>query len=117
MHVLAQGRRQIHRLDETQVLPARIAEQVAEQIDAPPAFAREVDVVDAMIHLCLHPWPGLKARHGRRRGARPQQPQASMHDRVLAGEAACLQFLHGALDGQVRIAWRAVPSRSARTDR
>src|ERR1019366_9048470 len=89
--------------DEAQVLPARIAEQVAEEINAPPAFAREVDVIDAMIHLRLHPWLGLKARHGRRRGAWPQQTQASMHDRVLAGEAACLQFLHGALGGDVRI--------------
>ena len=39
-HVLAHRRRQIHRLDEAQVLPTRVAEQVAEQVDAPPAFAR-----------------------------------------------------------------------------
>src|ERR1019366_286025 len=84
------------------LLPARIAEQVAEEINAPPAFAREVDVIDAMIHLRLHPWLGLKARHGPRRGAWPQQTQATMHDRVLAGEAACLQFLHGTLGGDVR---------------
>ena len=75
LHVLAQRGRQIHRLDEAQVLPARVAEQVAEQVDAPPAFAGEVDVVDAMIHLGLHAGVGLKARHGRRRSARPQQTQ------------------------------------------
>ena len=103
MHVLTQGRRQIHRLDEAQVLPARVAEQVAEQVDAPAAFAREVDVIDAIVHLCLQAWPGLKARHGWPRGARPQQPEALTHDRVLAGEAACLQFLQGALGGEVRI--------------
>ena len=55
MHVLAQRRRQVHRLDEAQVLPPRVAEQVAEQVDAPAAFAREVDVVDAIVHLCLQP--------------------------------------------------------------
>ena len=84
LHVLAQRRQQIHRLDEAQILPPRVAEQVAEQIDAPAAFAGEVDVVDAIVHLGLQPWPGLKARHGRRRGARPQQPHALPHDRVAA---------------------------------
>ena len=67
MHVLAQGRQQVHRLDPAQVLPPRVAEQVAEQVDAPAAFAREVEVVDAIVHLGLLAWPGLKARHGRRR--------------------------------------------------
>ena len=32
MHVLPQGRRQIHRLDEAQILPAGVAEQVTEQV-------------------------------------------------------------------------------------
>ena len=32
-----------------------------------------------------------------------------MHDRVLAGEAACLQFLHGALGGDVRVLGEQLP--------
>jgi hypothetical protein len=41
-------REQVHRLDPTQVLPSRVSEQVPEQVDAPAALAREVDVVDAV---------------------------------------------------------------------
>jgi hypothetical protein len=51
----------------------------------------------------LQPWPGLKARHGWPRRARPQQPETLTHDRVLAGEAARLQLLQSALGGEVRV--------------
>src|SRR6266508_658282 len=104
VYVLAQGRRQVHRLDEAQIRAARVAEQVAEQIDTPTAVAREVEVVDAMVHLGLGTWPGLKARHGRRRGTRPQSLDALAHDGVLAAKSTGLQFLEGALAGQVQIA-------------
>jgi len=103
MHVFAQGRRQIHRLDEPQILPTRVAEQVAEEVHAPTALAPEVQVIDTVVHLRLRAWPGLKARHGRARRARTQQPHALAHHRVLAREAARLQFLQGALDGEVGI--------------
>ena len=103
VYVFTQRRRQVHRLDEVQVLPTRVAQQIAEEVHAPPAFTREVEIVDAVIHLRLRAWPGLKARHGRARRARTQQPDALAHDRVLAGEAACLQFLQGALGGEIRV--------------
>ena len=66
--VLAQRRRQILRFDEAQVLAAGVAEQVTEEIDAAAAFAGEVEIVDAEVHLGLVARPGLEARHGRRRG-------------------------------------------------
>ena len=84
VHVLAQRRRQVHRLDEAQVLPPGVAEQVAEQVDATAAFTREVDVVDAVVHLGLHAGPGLEARHGRRRGPRPQAHDPFADRRVAA---------------------------------
>ena len=104
VHVLAQRRRQVHRLDEAEVLPPGVAEQVAEEIDAAPAFAGEVDVVNAMIHLGLIARPGLEARHGRRRGSRPQPLDPFADDRVMSGEAAGPEFLKGAFPRQVRIA-------------
>ena len=52
-HVLAQGGREVLGLDEPQVLAARVAQDVAEQSDAPPALGGEVDVVDGVIHLGL----------------------------------------------------------------
>ena len=117
MHVLAQGRRQIHRLDEAQVLPPRVAEHIAEQVDAAAAFAREVDVVDAIIHLRLLTGAGLKARHR-------QPARAAAATTAGADARSCsrrrsrgLQFLQGALDGEVRIAAEQFPARSARTDR
>ena len=103
MHVLAQRRRQIHRLDEAQVLPARVAEQVAEQVDAPPAFAGEVDVIDAIVHLRLRPGPVSKRGTGAG-AARGRNSRTRWRTTVYPpGEAACLQFLQGALDGEVRI--------------
>ena len=56
LDVVTQGCHQIHRFDKTQILPAGVAEQVAEQVDATTAFAGEVDVVDAIVHLGLFAW-------------------------------------------------------------
>ena len=103
VYVFTQGRWQIHRLDETQILPTRVAEHVAEEIDTPAAFAREVDVVDAKVHLGLHAWSGLKARHGRARGARAQPSDALAHHRVLAGEATRTQLLQDTLGREMRV--------------
>ncbi len=89
-HVLAQGRRQVHRLDKAQVLPARIAQHVAEQVNPTPAFTQEVQVVDAKIHLRLLARPRLETRHRRLGGTRPQMPDAFAHDGVVARKAARL---------------------------
>ena len=105
VHVFAQGRRQVHRLDEAQVLPPRVAEQVAEQVDAPAAFAREVDVVDAIVHLCLHALARSRsaARAAARRRGRNSR-NALTHARCSSPvKPRALQFLQGALDGEVRI--------------
>ena len=84
-------------------MPPGVAEQVAEQVDAPAAFAGEVEVVDAEVHLGLLTRLGLKARHGRRRGPRTQEPHALPHHGVAAGEAALPQLLQGTLDRQAGI--------------
>ena len=102
-HMLALGRHQVHRLDKAQILPARVAEQVAEAVHASPAFAREVDVVDAIVHLGLHSFRGLKARHRLQRGTRTEKPHSLAHHRIAAGVAAGTQLLQGTLDGEVRI--------------
>ena len=59
--------------------------------------------MDGVVHLCLIADTGLEAQHGCRRRLGAQQAHTLTHDRVLAGEAACLQFLHGAFDGEVGI--------------
>jgi hypothetical protein len=50
-HVLAQSGDHVLGLDEAEVLPPRVAQDVAEQVDAAPAFAGEVDLVGGVIHL------------------------------------------------------------------
>jgi hypothetical protein len=51
--VLPQGRLKVLGLDEAQVLATRVAEQIAEQVDAATAFFAEVDVVGRVIDLGL----------------------------------------------------------------
>src|SRR5207302_7121866 len=58
VYMLTQGCGEIHRLDEVQILPARVAQQITEEVHASPAFTREVDVVDTVVHLRLRAWPG-----------------------------------------------------------
>ncbi len=58
-----------------------------------------------MVHLRLHSHRGLEARHGRRRGPRPQALDPLADRRVSARETAGLEFLQGAFDGQVRVAF------------
>ena len=53
--VFAQSRRQVLGLDKTQILAAGVTEHIAERVNATAAFAGEVDVVGAVIHLGLGP--------------------------------------------------------------
>ena len=65
--VLAQGGRHVLVLDEAKVLPSRVAQDVAEQTDAAPALAGEVEVVHGIIHLSLGSGARLEADHRDRR--------------------------------------------------
>ena len=64
--VLAQGGRQILGLDESQILAARVAQDVTEQQDAAAALGGEVDVMDGIVHLGLDARRRLEADHGDR---------------------------------------------------
>ena len=68
--VLAQGGLEVLGLDEAQVLPARVAQHVAEGVDPAAAFLGEVDVVGGVIHLGLDARCGLEAHH---RGQAPSR--------------------------------------------
>ena len=50
-HVLADRGLEVLRLGEVQVLTPRVAQDVTEQVDAPPPFLGEVDLVGGIIHL------------------------------------------------------------------
>ena len=73
-------------------------------MDASPAFAGEVEIVDAEVHLGLVARPGLEARHGRRRRSRPQLLDPFADDRVSTREAARPQLLQRAFAREIRIA-------------
>ena len=90
-------------LDEAEVLPPRVAQNVAEQVDAAAAFAREVDVVDGVIHLGLEARARLEADHrGRRRpGTQLTEPLADRG--VAAGETTLPQFIEEPHRGQIGI--------------
>ena len=65
-HVLAEGGRQILAVDESQILAARVAQDVTEQRDATAALGGEVDVMDGIVHLGLDARRRLKSDHGDR---------------------------------------------------
>src|SRR5262249_32107928 len=110
--LLTQRGDEAHRLDEAQVLPPRVGEQITEQVDAAPAFAAEVQIVHAVIHLRLLAWSGLEPHDRRRRGPWSQPPQALTHNGVLTAEAACPQLFEGALTGEVRVLRQQLPEQS-----
>jgi len=51
--VLTQRGRQVLALNKAQILTTRVAQQIAEQVDATAAFTGKVDIVSAVIHLGL----------------------------------------------------------------
>ena len=54
-NMLGERRFEVLPLGETEILPARITKQIAEQVNATSAFGREIDVVNGPVHLCLDP--------------------------------------------------------------
>ena len=63
--VLANGGGKILAFDEVEILPARVAQDVAKSVDPPASLSREVDVVCGVIHLGLFSRRGLEPPHGR----------------------------------------------------
>ena len=95
--VFAQGGRQILGLDEAQVLPPRVTQHVAEEVDAATPFAREVDVVGAVIHLGLR--PPVASRSGPPAHASVAGRSSSTRSRTMVrppGEAPVPQLLEDA---------------------
>jgi hypothetical protein len=100
--VLAQGGRQILGLDESQILAARVAQDVAEQRDAAAALGGEVDVMDGVVHLGLGSRRRLEADHGSRRRPGTQFGEPLADHGIAAGESPLPQFLeqpHGSQFG------------------
>src|ERR1019366_5062701 len=103
-HVLAQGGVEVLSLDEAEVLPPRVGQQVTEDMDAATAFLGEVDVMGGIIHLGLHAGARLKADNGTRSLAWPLLTQPEPHRRVTPREAVMLEFLEQTHGGQVGVA-------------
>ena len=91
--VLANRGGKVLRLDERQVRTPRVAQHIAEQVNSPPAFLGEIDVVGAVIHLGLLTHGRLEADHRRARGLHAQLPYPFTHHGVADGKAAGTQLL------------------------
>jgi hypothetical protein len=88
MDVLLQGGGEVLGLDETQVLPARVAQHVAEQLHASPALLGEIEVVAGVVHLRLRPGCRLEADHRRGRRSWPPLLQQPADDAWCSASAA-----------------------------
>src|SRR5512147_1699542 len=62
--VLANCGGEILAVDEVKILPARVAQDVAEGVDPAATLGREVDVISRVIHLRLLSGGGLEPLHG-----------------------------------------------------
>ena len=109
--VFTQRGRQVLDFDEAEVLPARVAQQVAEQMDAAAAGPGEVEIVGAVIHLCLRPGVGLETHDRFARGPRPQLPDALAENRVAAGEAQPPQLFEQPRDRDVGVTRQPLTNR------
>ena len=101
--VLAQGGRHVLGLDEAEVLSTRVAQDVAEQIDAALALAGEVEVVDGVIHLSLGTRRRLEADHRQRRRSGTQRAQPLADHGIPARETALTELLQEPHGGQIGI--------------
>ena len=90
--VLADGGGEVLALDEVKILPARVAQDVAEGVDPAAPLGREVDVVGGVIHLRLLSRRGLEPPHGRddRPGTQFVHPLAQQRVAPLVSEPAQL---------------------------
>ena len=98
--------REVLGLDKVQVRPPRVAQDVAEQIDAAPAFRAEVDVISAVVHLCLGTGGGLEADDRFPCRLRPQLLDPLADDGVAAGKAPGTQFFMDPHGRHVRVAFQ-----------
>ncbi len=111
LNVLPLRRLHVLRFDEPQVLPARVAQDQAEQVDPPPAFLGEVQRVDGIIHLSLDTGSGLEPLDPGRLEAWTQLTDTLTEDAVAAGVTAPPQFLPDPLDRDLRIAREQILNR------
>jgi hypothetical protein len=87
-HVLADAGGEVLGVDEAQVAPAGIAEDVAEGIDPPASLCCEVDVEGRVVHLRLDAGACLEAHHWLGDGLGAQAAQPLAHDGVGTFESA-----------------------------
>ena len=104
--VLADRGREVLALHEVEIQAAGVAQDVAEQVDAPPAFLSEVEVIGAVVHLRLGSRGCLKADHGLRRRLRSQASDPLADHRVAAAKAPGLQLFVDTDGGHVRVAFQ-----------
>ena len=109
--VLADGRGEVLALDEVQVLPARVAQHIAEGINPAAAFDREIDVVGGVIHLRLLSRCGLEPPHGLDDGPRTQRTHPLAEQRVAPLVTEPAQLLVDSLRRDVGIAGQQVGDR------
>ena len=109
--VLADGRGEVLGLDEVEVLPPRVAQHVAEGVDAAAAFVREIKIIGGVIHLCLDPRGGLEPPHRRDDRPRTQPPHPFGEDRIAARVTEPAQFLVDPSDRDVGITRQQVGDR------
>ena len=83
--VLAHRRGEILRLDEVEILPARVAEHVAEGVNAATARVGEIQIIRGIIHLGLFTGSGFEALHRQGRRTAAERPHAFHENRVASG--------------------------------
>jgi hypothetical protein len=88
---------------EVKILTARIAQQVAEQVDATPTFPCEVDFVDGPVHLSLKSGRRLESHDEWFAGTVSQLLDPLAQDRIAALVAQLLQLLANANRRDVRV--------------
>src|SRR6266545_6520330 len=85
--VFADGGGEILRLHKTQILAARVTQNITECIHSPAPFCRKRNVVGRIIHLGLYSRTRLEPLHRRLRRVRPYRTQMFLYNPVAALEA------------------------------
>ncbi len=94
-----------------EILPARVAQDVAEGVDPTPPLGREVDVVSGVIHLRLLARRGLEPLHRRDDGPRTQRVHSLAKQRVASLITEPLQLFVDSLRRDVGIAGQQIGDR------
>ena len=109
--VFAHRRLEVHAFHPAQIGSPREAQDVAEQVHAPPAFLREVQIVDAVIGLGLGRWTGLEAYHRSLGRPRPQGTHSAPDLLVAAAKALGTQLLPAASRRELRMTLQQLAQR------